>query len=617
MTIETAPGPDESAAPKFYAEESHDSDLFADAGDTEPIRRRRGMLFLAGLITGGLLVLGAAWLFCTALNARSQLQDARSELPELRTALLSGDRAKAESLAREIRHHADVARWLVSGPAWWVGARIPYAGVPLKTSQALASAVHGISVSVVPRLIDISDVVENPALRQGSGVNMDLLDRLSPLVRQAARAVAGAGAIVSAAPHHSWLAGADSARQAMADQLTQLSQYLSGAQRTLRIALPLLGNDGPQRIFVAFENEAEARGIGGLPAAFAILETDHGHLRFTHFGNDTELATAKASVRLGPGYDASWGRAEPTTTFRNSDISPNFPSAARIWAGMWQNHSGQHVDAAIAIDPTALSYLLHATGPAVAADGAKITASRVVGLTQSDQYAQISDRDRRQHWVVAIARAVSNHLVHGDGVRYLGRAVAQAAAERRFLVWSDLPNVERALVAADHAGEMADKGAPLSSFAVINSTGSKLNYYLDRTMIYHRDGCGPKGTATATLILTDDAPRYGLPKYVTMRADKTRPHDAQTGDDHVIVAYYYTAGAQTTGVRVNGRPHAVATSTENGLGVALLDLELKIGVRNSVSITTNEPAATTPVDIIAQPLARPMEVVSTGTVCGA
>jgi hypothetical protein len=58
------------------------------------------------------------------------------------------------------------------------------------------------------------------------------------------------------------------------------------------------------------------------------------------------------------------------------------------------------------------------------------------------------------------------------------------------------------------------------------------------------------------------------------------------------------------------------SSTENGLGVILLDMELKIGVRNTISITTTEPTATEPVDIIAQPLARPMQVVSTGTVCG-
>ena len=629
MSIETAPGADgaeesaaeESAVDDGGAPESYEPDPYSD--DTAPIqpaprrRRHRKFLVIAGLVVGGVLVIGVLWLFFTALIARSQLQDARSELPELRAALLAGDRGKAESLASDIRHHANVAQWLVSGPAWWVGARIPYAGVPLKTSKALASAVRDVSVDVLPKLIDMSDVVENPALRQGAGVNLHLLDTLQPLTREAAGAVAKASSIVAAAPHHSWLAGADSAREAMSDQLTQLAQYLAGAQRTLRVALPLLGNDGPQRIFVAFENDAEARGLGGLPAAFAILETDHGQVRFTHFGNDTELATAKANVPLSPGYQASWGKSDPDGTFRNSDISPNFPTAAEIWAGMWHKHSGQHVDAAIAVDPTALSYLLHVTGTAVAADGTKVTASNVVALTESVQYSRFTDRSLRQQWVVSIARAVSDRLLSGKGVRFLGRAVAQAATERRFMVWSDQPKIEKDLVVANYAGEMTARGAPVSSFAVINSTGSKLNYYLDRTMTYDREGCGANGTATATLILTNNAPRSGLPDYVTFRSDKTKPRDAQPGDDHVIVAYYYTAGARATSVQVNGHSRAVVSSTENGLGVVVLDLELKIGVRNTISITTTEPEATEPVDIIAQPLARPMQVVSTGTVCGA
>jgi hypothetical protein len=102
---------------------------------------------------------------------------------------------------------------------------------------------------------------------------------------------------------------------------------------------------------------------------------------------------------------------------------------------------------------------------------------------------------------------------------------------------------------------------------------------------------------------------------VTKRADKPPP-GAEPGDDHVIVAYYFTSGARATSVEVNGDQHTSLNTTDAGLGVIQLDLELKIGVRNTVTISTAEPTATEPVDIIAQPLVRPMQVVSTGTVCG-
>jgi hypothetical protein len=422
MSTGTTSGADESPVPGIVADaDPPDPDALEDAQDesSRPVegrRRRRRVLIVGGVISGAVLIIGVLWLVVTALIARSELQQARGELPELRAAILAGDTAKAESLAQDIRHQADRAQWLVSGPAWWVGAHLPYVGIPLKTSQALASAVHQTTVGVLPELIDISATIENPSLRHGSGVDLALLQRLQPPTRRAASAVAAASASVAAAPHHSWLASADNARDALAEQLNQLGQYLSGAQRTLRVALPLLGRDAPQRIFVAFENEAEARGIGGLPAAFGVIETDHGQVRFAHFGNDTELASATASVNLGPGYETSYGQADPRGTFRNSDISPNFPSAARIWAGMWEDHSGQHVDAAIAIDPTALGYLLDATGPAIAADGTKVTGKNVVSLTESEQYAKFSDRAQRQAWVVSVAHAVANRILPRDGV---------------------------------------------------------------------------------------------------------------------------------------------------------------------------------------------------------
>ena len=60
------------------------------------------------------------------------------------------------------------------------------------------------------------------------------------------------------------LAGRDQARV-----LAALHSVDLGA----RIAPRMLGLDRPQRYFVAFQNNAEARGTGGLPGAFGILGT--------------------------------------------------------------------------------------------------------------------------------------------------------------------------------------------------------------------------------------------------------------------------------------------------------------------------------------------------------
>ncbi|MGH3494921.1 MAG: hypothetical protein ACRDQ1_17030, partial [Sciscionella sp.] len=66
--------------------------------------RSRGswILFIAGWAVLGLVVVGIAWIVVTGLLARSHLNQVRAELPKLRSALSSGDMAKAHALARDI-----------------------------------------------------------------------------------------------------------------------------------------------------------------------------------------------------------------------------------------------------------------------------------------------------------------------------------------------------------------------------------------------------------------------------------------------------------------------------------------------------------------------------------
>jgi hypothetical protein len=62
----------------------------------------------------------------------------------------------------------------------------------------------------------------------------------------------------------------------------------------------MLGQNGPKRYFLAFQNNAEARGTGGLPGAFAIIEANHGKLAITSMQSDTTLIGTAATGTSGP-----------------------------------------------------------------------------------------------------------------------------------------------------------------------------------------------------------------------------------------------------------------------------------------------------------------------------
>jgi hypothetical protein len=132
-------------------------------------------------------------------------------------------------------------------------------------------------------------------------------------------------------------------------------------------------------------------------------------------------------------------------------------------------------------------------------------------------------------------------------------------------------------------------------------------------MTYERSQCNATSQATATFTLTNRPPA-NLPPYVTLRADdpssRTNP-----GDNLLLVTYYGTASARILDVQVDGHPVTVATGREKGLIAATLQLEMPAGASRTITIRLLEPASTTAVQVLRQPLVRPLEVELRGPTC--
>jgi hypothetical protein len=427
-----------------------------------------------------------------------------------------------------------------------------------------------------------------------------------------------------AAAHHSinqlpkttWLHTIDGARSDVLTQLAALERTVRSAELATHIAPQMLGANGVKRYFVGFQNDAEARGTGGLPGAFGIVEADHGKLRFTRFESDSTLNVVRTGLDFSPDYRQLYQGAETTSKYVNTNLSPNFPYAAQIWKAMWEKYSGEHIDGAIAVDPAALSYLLAVTGPVTVPDKSTVSASNVVALTQSTVYARFPDpgpRDQnaRKDYLLDIARVVSKKILdtHGDTTA-LVRAAGRAAGERRLLVWSADPAVEADLAQTSVAGIIPTTKAPYVGLSIVNDGGNKLDYYLDRSLTWQRTGCGSTRQTTVTITLTNNAPASGLSPYVTGRSDR-RSYPVKPGDNRLEVGYFATDGALMNSVTVGGRPATAAIGAERGHPVYTVDLELPRGTSRTIVLHLTEPAGTGKPIVLRQPLV----VTSAGVVC--
>lgn len=579
-------------------------------------RRRRIGWVLIGL--GGLVVLAAAWLVVTGLMARSQLDAMRGEVHTLRAQIAAGDLRAAARTATTVGKHADQAHSLTTGPVWALAAALPGGG-PLHSVRVITASADRLGHEALPQLVQAARSLEPATLRRPDGsIDLTPLAAAAPGLHRADTVVRTAVSAIAALPAHTWLPALDAARADVLTQLQGLAHTVHAADLTARLVPPLLGVDGEHTYLMVFQNEAEARGTGGLPGAFALVTTDRGKIRFARFGSDAALNGVAATVSLGAAYNAEYAGAATTTQFGNANLSPNFPYAAQIWASMWKNHTGQPVDGVIAVDPTVLSYLLDATGPATLADGTVVSGSDVVELTQSTLYAKypkLAQTAQRREYLLRIAEAASKKIVSQRGdASALVKALGKAASERRLLVWSANPSLQRLLGPSAVGGQIPETSTPYAGLSIVNDGGNKLDYYLHRSLSWTSSGCGATRSVTATIKLTNDAPAAGLSPYVTHRSDR-HSYPVRPGDNRLEVGYFATAGGQLTSVTVNGHAATTRSNTARGHPVYTIDLELPRGTTRTIELHLNEPRTPGPVQMLRQPLIHPLQVSVTEPSC--
>ena len=596
-------------------DEPFDGEPYDDERYTPPRPRwrvRRIVFLVIGLFI--LLAIAAgAWVLYTGLKARTELEAVRAGVEKLRSDIHAGDLTAAQADADSVRAHADRAYDLTTGPIWTVAADIPYAGEPMKTTKAVTASVHSIADDALPGLVTATQSFHSLRL-PGGGFDLNAISALAHPLDVAVTALDTAAHTIGSASDTTWLGSVNTARDDLLDQVTRLTTSIKSAKLAVDVVPPMLGANGPRTYMITFENNAEMRGIGGLPGAFAILHADNGKLSFSRFGSNDLLQGTPSGLTVYPGFDTFWP-GHPATSYKDSDDSANFPYAAHIWTEMWKRKTGQQLDGAIALDPMALSYLLKVTGPAALPDGTKISSGNVVTLTQKQVYVQFAhDRQARKRYLDNIARAVAKKLVStSKSPLELVRAAGKGASEQRVLLWARDQSIEKKLSPLPVAG-VVPTTSPYAGLAIVNTLGSKLDYYLHATFDYRRTGCGATRTVTAKLTLTNEA-KPGLPAFVYGLIYKPGyPHHA--GTNRIAVYYYASADAKLTSITNDGTTVTPIMGAELGHPVVKVSLTIPEGESRTLELHLTEPGGTKPPVVRVPPMINPMTVHLADADCG-
>jgi len=373
----------------------------------------------------------------------------------------------------------------------------------------------------------------------------------------------------------------------------------------------LAGADKPKRYLIAFQNSAEARGTGGILGAYAIVEFNKGSLKVIETGSNEPLygsSLAKIPIDVPEEYKRLYG--ENPAILQNSNLSPHFPYGAEIWLALWKKEFGQTLDGVIAMDPTALSYILRATGPITLNSGERLTSDNLVSVTLKDAYERFEkDNKARKQYLVDIMNATVKQLNSGDYSKIkMAQAIRDGIIANRILFYSTDKSAQSELSKVRLGGDMRLESNNEFRTVIQNIDAGKLDYYLDRDVVIESKSCEKIRETQVRIRVTNTLKTgVGVSPYVLTRADKGKPASLIPGAHRFKVFIYGPTDAKLVSVsRENRTANLGGGSTERGRPIYVADVDLAPG--ESEELLANFSGGVGKVTFVDQPLVQETKI---------
>jgi hypothetical protein len=440
-----------------------------------------------------------------------------------RRALGDGDVALALDHFRAAQGRFEHALLATSGGIGAVVGAVPLLGRSIDVAAGISEA----GVTLSSAAVDLGSAIEKlpgglGALAPVDGrIPVGSMLALSAEVEAAADDAAAALEMVRATPSTLLPATVMEARF-KAEELVTLTMRALGAARSILRGLPAFaGTEGRRRYLLLAESPSEQRGTGGIWGAYAILSADEGALSVGAFAPILTLPEARPDQIPPPNrdYRRNYDQYGGAGSWRDLNMTPDFPSAARAALATYEFGTGERLDGVVVADPFALEELLRVTGPLdIPSLGVTVTARSVVRFVSNEAYILFpkSSKERKGVLGAVVGEAFNRFLSERYNPLAKVKAISRAVARGHLKLYSTDGDIERGLRLANvDGGLQAPRGADLLAVHFNSRSANKVDYYAERSVEYDVT-LGGEGDAIATtkLELQNHAPTRGVPAYV-------------------------------------------------------------------------------------------------------
>ena len=571
--------------------------------------RGRQVKLVAALI---FLMLAASvfWLIRTGSQARRELVIAKHHLEMVDVHKISREPARIAQVITVVNGHVQHANELTHDPIWWIASHVPYLG---RTPTAVRTTMTSLS-NVLSAIAKSDDLLSTYKRHSGTVVDRNLLKIAGVVLTDVKQPTLSA-------MHQLQALNLDGVPNVIADPVVQVRNqfvtaepYVQQGTTFLKVAPLLLGLDEPKTWLLVMNNGAEARATGGIPGGWATLSAKNGHLALTHLETNSAIS-ARSLVNwqsLVP-QDMQDLYGEDLAHLADMNLSPDYPSNARLMNALYRQHTGGVVNGVISIDEFTLAGLMAVTG-SVHVGMRQLTSGTVVDYVTKGVYADYPNPKLKDEAVMDITRRVFSHLSRANVHEVdLARAFIPSIYRGRLHVWSVKRKEQALLNTTLLSGSMSNPRNPTHMAVMVNAAGNKIDAYVGSAVRYEQGQCRtdvPYRESMMSVALKNDAPSHGLPAYVTPRNDLGYRDDSKPGSTLSAVFVHVPLGAEFTTASVNGKPEdMVQMGTDHDRTVWEFHVDLPAKATKTLRIKFSEPVdAHDPRPTLGvQPMAIPMK----------
>ncbi len=142
--------------------------------------------------------------------------------------------------------------------------------------------------------------------------------------------------------------------------LSEFNGFIEKAVRYSDALMFMLGQSGPQRYIVLFQNTSELRPTGGFPGSYALIEFNKGTME-KFFVDDIYNPDGQMKEKIIPPRPLQ--KITPNWGMRDANWFSDFPASAKKVAEFYYKDTGILVDGVMAVNVDLIPEILKITGP--------------------------------------------------------------------------------------------------------------------------------------------------------------------------------------------------------------------------------------------------------------